>query len=122
MEMHLPESVPKVAVLTTIQYKLLEKNMKKAPKSYSYKQVIPSKSDSKPPISPGDLWKARQLREHRRANGLCFKCGDKFAPGHKCLDHPPEGTLAQLVAQQAMGDGGGIISEELLEAMEILVL
>ena len=24
------------------------------------------------------------LRAQRRARGECFKCGDKFQPGHKC--------------------------------------
>jgi hypothetical protein len=96
--------------------------MKKAPKSFSYKQTLPSKYNNKTSISPGDLWKAKQLGEHIWKNGMCFKCGDKFAPGHKCRDRPPEGTLAQLTAQPAMGDGGGIISKELLKAMESLVL
>ncbi|KAL4281132.1 hypothetical protein GQ457_03G012130 [Hibiscus cannabinus] len=26
----------------------------------------------------------QQLVEHRRANGLCFKCGEKFGMGHQC--------------------------------------
>lgn len=34
--------------------------------------------------SHGDMWKAKQLKEYRRANGLCYKCGEKYMPGHKC--------------------------------------
>nr|CAD1832908.1 unnamed protein product [Ananas comosus var. bracteatus] len=29
----------------------------------------------------------RQLIEQRRAAGLCFKCGDKYSPGHSCKTH-----------------------------------
>lgn len=34
--------------------------------------------------SQGEVWKAKQLKEYRRANGLCYKCGEKYALGHKC--------------------------------------
>jgi hypothetical protein len=29
----------------------------------------------------GDVWKVRQLKEYRRINGWCFKCGEKFVLG-----------------------------------------
>jgi hypothetical protein len=29
-----------------------------------------------------NLWRERQLRDYREANGLCFYCGDKFDPSH----------------------------------------
>jgi hypothetical protein len=35
-------------------------------------------------LATGDVWKDRQLRDYRRANGLCFKCGDKYEPTHTC--------------------------------------
>lgn len=35
-------------------------------------------------LGHGDLWKDRQLREYRRSNGLCFRCGDKYDPQHQC--------------------------------------
>jgi hypothetical protein len=36
-------------------------------------------------IGHGEFWKERQLRDYRRANGLCFKCGDKYDPQHQCI-------------------------------------
>jgi hypothetical protein len=45
---------------------------------------------------------------------LCFKCGEKYTPGHTCA------LLAQLtMLDQSTVDGGGILSDEVLEAMEI---
>jgi hypothetical protein len=34
-------------------------------------------------VGQGDFWKERQLRDYRKANGLCYKCGDKFDPHHQ---------------------------------------
>jgi len=28
------------------------------------------------------MQRIRQLRDYRRANNLCFACGDKYEPGH----------------------------------------
>jgi len=28
------------------------------------------------------LWRDKQLRDYRKANNLCFSCGEKFEPGH----------------------------------------
>jgi hypothetical protein len=32
------------------------------------------------------LWKERQLRDFKKANDMCYYCGEKFVPGHlqKC--------------------------------------
>ena len=38
--------------------------------------------EHKPAPQPTSLWKDRQLRDYRKANGLCFNCCDKFVPGH----------------------------------------
>jgi hypothetical protein len=31
-------------------------------------------------VHSGDMWRECQLRDYRRANNLCFRCGDKFDP------------------------------------------
>jgi hypothetical protein len=85
IEMQLMDSVAKATVFASLQEKLLEKNQKHVVKSYNYKQQgSVGKSNSKPSVTPSDMWKARQLKEHKMANGLCLKCGDKFVPQHKC--------------------------------------
>lgn len=40
-----------------------------------------------PNMGQANLWKAWQLKEYHRANGLCFKCGEKIAPNHRCTLH-----------------------------------
>jgi hypothetical protein len=106
--------------LASIQEKLLEKSVKYGGKSSSSRQPSWSaKSDTKQSYPPTDMWKARQLREHRRANGLCFKCGGKFVPGHKCADNSVPASLAQITSDDSVGDGGEILSEEVLNALEL---
>ncbi|PVH32848.1 hypothetical protein PAHAL_9G503600 [Panicum hallii] len=41
-----------------------------------------SKPESKAPVANSTLWKERQLRDFRKANGLCMYCGDKFDKAH----------------------------------------
>jgi hypothetical protein len=47
-------------------------------------------------------------------NNLCFKCGDKYTPTHTCP--APASTLNVL--ECLTFDGGGFLSDELLEALE----
>lgn len=49
-------------------------------------------------------------------NGLCFQCGEKFNPGHKCkLPASPE---LNFIAVEDGGDGGIILSEDILDVLE----
>jgi hypothetical protein len=107
--------------LAAIQEKLLDKTQGKLGKvvttGYS---TLSSKSDSKSTFSPGDMWKAHQLTEHRRANGLCFKCEDKYTPGHKCADTASDGSVAQLASITGHnGDGGALLRDEMFSALEV---
>lgn len=40
---------------------------------------------------------ARQLKEYRRNNGLCFSCGEKFSLGHMCANTPLDTTQVQAM-------------------------
>jgi hypothetical protein len=99
----------------------VEKNQKRYTRTGSFK--LPSSTtrpENRSQFAPADLWKARQLREHRRANGLCFKCGEKYVPGHKCPDTLAHVILTQLAATMGQGvDGGGFIPDEMLSALEV---
>ena len=79
VEIQLPDSVSKAATLALIQEGLLLRQKKPSSKSSSA-----SVSDAATSAQAGELWKARQLKEYRKMNGLCFKCGEKFNSGHKC--------------------------------------
>jgi hypothetical protein len=59
----------------------------------------------------GEVWKAKQLKKYRRVNGLCYKCGEKFMPGHKCKTaFQPQ---LNVIAIEEGGDGGPILDEVL---------
>jgi hypothetical protein len=106
VEMQLPKTVARAAILASIQDKLLEK--RKSTKYLANKQSNAGhKPDAKSQFTPSDMWKARQLREHHRVHGLCFKYGDTFAPGHKCAEEITEVQNAQVhVMETQVGDGG----------------
>jgi hypothetical protein len=36
------------------------------------------------PIQAGVEEKLHNIKQYRRAKGLCFKCGAKWSPGHQC--------------------------------------
>lgn len=66
VEMQLPATVQKAAVYAMVQERLI--NQTKGSKT-SYQKVQHNKQDNRNSFAPGELWKARQLKEYRRANG-----------------------------------------------------
>lgn len=78
-----PEKIERAVHLATIQEDIAQR-----PKFKFSKQVLPSKQTLATPReakgSPlgGELWKARQTRDYRRANNLCFYCAAPFTPAH----------------------------------------
>ena len=62
----------------------------------------------------GDLWKDRQLRDYRRANGLCFSCGDKYDPTHKCAKRQAAEAHAIQLEKEAE-----YLSDEVLNLLEL---
>lgn len=55
----------------------------------------------------------RQLRDHRRAHGLCFKCGDRYSREHRCKQ--PTQLLTIHVEEH-----GEVLTDEAIHAMELL--
>jgi hypothetical protein len=49
---------------------------------------------------------------------MCFKCGDKYTPSHKCLETPVVQAQLAVVEHQAT-DGGGVLPDEVLDALEM---
>lgn len=41
--------------------------------------------------------KLKELKQYRRKNGLCFKCGNKWAHNHHCLDQIPLHVVEELL-------------------------
>jgi hypothetical protein len=60
-----------------------------------------------------DFNRERQLRDFRRANNLCFKCGDKYSKEHQCK------RPAQLLLIE-VGEFGEVLSDDAVQALELL--
>lgn len=54
------------------------------------------------------------MRDYRRNNGLCFKCGDKYDPTHQCNKKHGAELHATALEEQAE-----LLSEEVLNLMEL---
>jgi hypothetical protein len=108
VEVRLPKTVSQVVTLLEIQDHLSGK-IKHQPRKFAT-----HKADNKPSFSNNEVWKASQLKEYRRVNNLCFKCGHKYTPTHTCS----EATATLNVLDQPTFDGGGFLSDELLETLE----
>jgi hypothetical protein len=83
VEPQMPTTVQKAATIAKIQQGVLARNRTRyarhtiAPRQYNQTQ-----QEVKTTQPQSMLWKDRQLRDYRKANGLCYGCGDKFVPGH----------------------------------------
>jgi hypothetical protein len=75
--------VLKASTIARIQQGMLERSKAKHNRAnYQMRPYAPPKTEYKPAQPTSALWKDRQLRDYRRANGLCFSYGEKFVPGH----------------------------------------
>ena len=83
VEPHLPATVTRAATLARIQQGMLERAKNKYYRGTNQnKQYHAAKGENKATLPQQSLWRDRQLRDYRKANGLCFSFGEKFVPGH----------------------------------------
>ena len=83
MEPQMPQTVQKASTIARIQQGMLEWSKTRYNQANSQVRPYgPPKTEYKQPQQISTLWKDRQLRDYRKANGLCFSCGEKFVPGH----------------------------------------
>jgi hypothetical protein len=83
VQTQLLDSVTKASMLARIQQQVWERTKFIPQKGVSSKFTANSaKADSTSPTPATPLWKERQLRDYRRANNLCYFCGDKFDANH----------------------------------------
>jgi hypothetical protein len=55
------------------------------------------KIEKKPVQKPPWDEKLQSLKAQRRARGECFRCGDKYQPGHKCSKSVPLHMVEELI-------------------------
>lgn len=100
--LHRPTNVDTASALALIQEEELS-NLKGKTGVKGFTKTIPDKAKGVEVEGGGKKEdKLGTLRDYRRKNGLCFKCGEKWGPGHKC---PPQVSLHVI--------------EELLDVLEV---
>uniref|UniRef100_A0ACD6AAU5 Uncharacterized protein n=1 Tax=Avena sativa TaxID=4498 RepID=A0ACD6AAU5_AVESA len=115
VEVQLPNSVAEAAAFAAVQEGVLER-AKGVGKSTFKKHLVGNGKDNSGvgsftnKFEKGELWKARQLKDYRTANELCFKCGEKYAPRHQC-------TMPVLMQAKAM-EATEILFDEILDQLE----
>lgn len=83
VEPHVPVTVDRAAVIAKIQQRTLERSKQKFAKPSPQSKPQFQRSDQQSQHAALNLQKIRQLRDYRRANNLCYFCGDKYEPGHQ---------------------------------------
>jgi hypothetical protein len=65
----------------------------------SQKGILSTPQEEKCKVDHKPLWEDKlvSLRAQRKARGECFKCGDKFQPGHKCAKTVPLNVVEELL-------------------------
>jgi hypothetical protein len=119
VEAQLPDSVERAILLAVVQEEVLAESKPWAPRQYHQARAEPALPRQEPTKQPvkmgnGELWRDRQLRDYRRANGECFKCGEKYDPTHQCKKPAHE-----LHALQTEEEEAELLSEEVLNMMEL---
>jgi hypothetical protein len=116
-----PTSVTRAVSLARIQEEELEINKPKAKAFNASKsplqnqQSTPMAQSSAPNFKRAqndEYARERQLRDFRRANNLCFRCGEKYNKEHQCK------KPMQLLTIQ-LGEFGEILTEDTVQALEL---
>jgi len=77
-----PTTVETAMVIAKIQQKVIERSKVKSQLRPPNSRTQQPKLEAKPPSIYGNLWRDKQLRDYRKANNLCYGCGEKYEPGH----------------------------------------
>lgn len=96
---HRPKDVDTASALALIQEEELENcKHRYSTKSNSVTSFKGNQAVERQKVNEIDKTKAKSVKSdsddkldalklYRRKNGLCFKCGEKWGPGHKCPNH-----------------------------------
>lgn len=122
VQIQVPDKMTKAVMLAKIQQKILDRSKTKSQKPYTKGPSSSYRAETRQATPSSSLWKERQERDFRKANGLCFYCGDKFDASHieKCTKRPKpqvnalvlnnldtnltDEVLAQLAVEDALNE------------------
>jgi hypothetical protein len=101
--------VAEAALFASTQEAVLERAKSSGYKPYKRYTTSTTKEDSSTTstgfhkFEKGELWRSKQLKDYRKANGSCFKCGEKFATGHQCTT-PATAQVKAIEANEILSD------------------
>ncbi|XBI72477.1 hypothetical protein VPH35_066426 [Triticum aestivum] len=116
-----PSSITRASVLARIQEEELGTTRARPritpagrPPPTAAAAALPKRVVAAPVRAQGDEYaRERQLRDFRRTNNLCFKCGDHYSREHRCAQP------AQLLTIN-VGDHGEVLSDDTIHAIQLL--
>lgn len=85
VEPHVPVTVNRAVVIAKIQQRTLERSKAKYQRNYAPQKAAPYKQENNQQSNTANWQRIRQLRDYRKANNLCYNCGEKFEPGHQAV-------------------------------------
>lgn len=120
VQSQVPESLDRAMLLAKIQQQVLDKGKYKWQRGvrWSKPPSHQNKPEAKGNFAPSALWKERQVRDFRKANGLCFYCAEPFDAQHKnvCQKRPqPQNQLNAFV----VNDLDVVFNDEVLNQLAV---
>jgi uncharacterized protein with gpF-like domain len=82
VEPQVPTTIERATVIARIQQNVADRQKLKQQNRNAHMKPMPSRQENKPPTQYGKLWRDKQLRDYRKANNLCYQCGEKYEPRH----------------------------------------
>jgi hypothetical protein len=85
VQAQVPETMERAILLAKIQQQVLERSKPKWNRlsAFSKPGQGGTKPESKGNFPMTQLWRERQTRDYRRANNLCYFCGEPYDATHK---------------------------------------
>jgi hypothetical protein len=83
VEPQVPVTVDRAALIAKIQQRTLERGKMKHQRAPPFNRNQQPKADTLVQQTNYNLQRIRQLRDYRKANNLCYACGEKYEPGHQ---------------------------------------
>lgn len=119
VESQVPQSLERAILLACVQQEVTEDARPHGQRHIPNHRLegAPARAETPKPavkLATCEYWKERQLRDYRRNNGLCFKCGEKYDPTHICNQ-----KLAATLNVMSVNEDPIQLSEEILNIMEL---
>lgn len=117
VEAQMPTTVLKASTLAQVQQGVLERTKPRNRPAYQQRGYNQQRMEYKQPQQTSQLWRDRQLRDYRKANNLCYSCGEKYVPGHNEVCAKKQKPQMNALALNEL-DLDRELSEETLNALD----